>query len=146
MTISTNGLAFIEQFEGFRSTPYADSNGKPTIGIGTTIYPNGMAVTLLDAEISEETAREYLAYHLDKRVYPVLEKYTLNQNQLDSLCSFVYNEGAGNFNISNLKLRLDCDINDPAIRDEFSRWVYCNHKVLEGLVKRRKAEADLYFS
>jgi lysozyme len=42
--------------------------------------------------------------------------------------------------------KLKVNPNDPAIRDEFMKWVYGGGVVLPGLVTRRKAEADLYFS
>jgi len=35
--------------------------------------------------------------------------------------------------------------NDPTIRKEFERWIYAGGKVLNGLVRRRKEEAELYF-
>jgi lysozyme len=41
---------------------------------------------------------------------------------------------------------LKVDPDDPEIRNEFNRWIHGGGKVLPGLVTRRKAEADLYFS
>jgi len=37
MTLSANGLKFIEQHEGYSSTVYKDSAGNPTIGYGHLI-------------------------------------------------------------------------------------------------------------
>ena len=34
---------------------------------------------------------------------------------------------------------------DESIRDEFMKWVQAGGKILDGLVARRNAEADLYF-
>jgi lysozyme len=60
--------------------------------------------------------------------------------------SFAYNVGVGALGDSTLLKKLKVNPNDPAIRDEFMKWVYAGGVVLPGLVTRRKAEADLYFS
>jgi lysozyme len=36
--------------------------------------------------------------------------------------------------------------NDPTIRAEFNKWTKAGGKTLRGLVTRRNAEADLYFT
>ena len=56
-----------------------------------------------------------------------------------------YNIGIGNFDLSTLKKKVIANPNDPAIRDEFMKWVSSKGKQLPGLVKRREAEANLYF-
>jgi lysozyme len=47
---------------------------------------------------------------------------------------------------STLLKKARIDVNDATIRDEFARWNKAGGKVLNGLVLRRKCEADLYFS
>ena len=47
--------------EGLKLKPYLCSAGVPTIGIGSTIYPDGTRVTMLDKEITEEQANEYFS-------------------------------------------------------------------------------------
>ena len=67
----------------------------------------------------------------------------ISQNQFDALCDFVFNCGSGNFKTSSL-LRL---INEKKFEEaalEFTKWTKGGGKVLPGLVKRRKAEADLF--
>lgn len=149
MKISDTGLKFLEQYEKFEPKPYAGKADKPgvcTIGIGTTHYPDGTKVTLNDPEITEAQAWEYVSHYLENIAYPELSKYALNQNQFDALCSFIYNEGLGNFNISSLKTKIEFNPSDETIRNEFSRWIYANHVIVNGLVSRRQAEAELYFS
>ena len=43
-SISKTGLDLISSFEGIRLNAYDDGVGVWTIGIGTTIYPNGVKV------------------------------------------------------------------------------------------------------
>jgi len=70
----------------------------------------------------------------------------INQNQFDALVSFVFNLGVGNFARSTLLRKIKSNPDDPTIRKEFERWVYAGGKVLNGLVRRRKEEANLYFT
>lgn len=70
----------------------------------------------------------------------------LTQNQFDALVSFVFNLGSGNFEKSTLRKKVLADPSDESIRAEFLKWTHSNGKPLTGLQKRRKAEADLYFS
>ncbi len=71
---------------------------------------------------------------------------TLRQQQFDALVSFTYNVGTGAFSTSTLLKKVRVNPDDPTIRDEFMRWVYVNGEVSQGLVNRREAEADFYFS
>ena len=73
-------------------------------------------------------------------------KSAINENQLGALTSFAFNAGTGNLQKSTLLKKVNANPNDPTIRDEFMRWTKAGGKVLNGLVTRRKAEADLYFT
>ncbi|SJN17960.1 Phage lysin  len=70
----------------------------------------------------------------------------LKQSQFDALVSFTYNLGATNLGKSTLLKRINQDPNDKRIADEFMKWDKAGGKVLPGLVRRRAAEAKLYFS
>ena len=70
-------------------------------------------------------------------------KVPVNQNQFDALVSHYYNTG-GSSTLFDL-------INKKAKKEEIYKWfteryITSDGKVLNGLIKRRKAEADLYFS
>ena len=147
MRPSKNCLALISNAEGFKSAPYADSGGVATIGYGTTIYPNGVRVTLKDKPITKEQAQEYLEYHCDmvaKQIEPLI-KVELNQNQIDALISFVYNEGTGQFRDSTLLKVINNNPNDfGKIKIQWLRWVYTDGVKLKGLEKRRNVEFLLY--
>ncbi len=144
MNVSQKGIDLIKQFEGLRLKAYQDSVGVWTIGYGTTVYPNGKRVKPGE-RISSLQAEEYIKVDINRRAAAIGE-LKVNQNQFDAIVSFAYNLGLGAWNKSTLRKKVIADNNDPAIRDEFMKWVNAGGKRLPGLVKRRKAEADLYFS
>ncbi len=146
MKISENGLNLIKQFEGFSSTPYLCPAKIPTIGGGSTYYPDGKKVTLQDKEITEEKAFEILEYIANKDFGSNINKVVkvpLNQNQFDALVSFAYNIGNGNFNSSTL-LRWLNQGNYKEASMQLLRWDKSKGIVLNGLTKRRKAEKALF--
>jgi len=65
--------------------------------------------------------------------------------QFDALTSFTYNLGSDAFGESTLLKMLKDNPNDSSIRDELKKWVYGGGTKLPGLVRRREAEADLYY-
>ena len=147
MNVSSDAIDLICKYEGFRARPYMDPVGIPTIGYGTTVYPDGNDVTMKDRPVSELQARCYLLGHVMRDVNSIMRlvEVDIQQRQLDALVSFVYNVGIGAFERSTLLRKLNRDPNDPSIEYEFSRWVLAGGRKLRGLVKRRDEEADLYF-
>lgn len=95
MNISTKGLIEIMSHEGVCLSPYLDSVGVWTIGVGITKYdgkdPQTMGAITIDQAIAMFKDR-IVAY-----VAPV-QKLGLNltQAQFDALVSFCYNVGPGN--------------------------------------------------
>lgn len=148
LQISDTAATIIANYEGFRSNPYLDPVGVPTIGYGTTYYPDGSRVKMTDDPITRKQALEYLKYHANADVMMMREliDVPLNQNQRDALTSFVYNIGISAFQRSTLLRKLNEDPNDETIINEFLRWTKAGGKELTGLKKRRKLEAELYFS
>lgn len=145
MTISQKGIDLITSFEAFEPNPYICPAGKCTIGYGTTLYKSGKKVTMQDPPITKEQAIAELLYHIENRCYHAIIGLSVNQNQFDALCSFIYNIGTGNFNSSTLRKLAVINPNDKAIAAEFAKWNKSGGKVLNGLVTRRKAESDMYF-
>lgn len=150
MNISKNGIDLIKEFEGLRLNAYLDTVGKPTIGYGTTLYPNNVAVKMGD-KITSIQAEEYLKYHLDNRVLPALNKLItipLSQNNVDALCSLIYNIGMGNF----AKYSVSKLIQQKSKPEEIeSAWLsICKERkngqlvINSGLLRRRKAEFALF--
>lgn len=144
MLISQKGLDLIKQFEGLRLRAYQDSVGVWTIGWGTTLYPDGKKVQPGD-KCTQEQAENYLRIDLNRRAAAV-GGIMVNQNQFDAILSFCYNLGLGAWNKSTLRKKIKHNPCDPAIETEFMKWVNAGGRRLNGLVKRRQAESDLYFS
>jgi len=144
---SDRGIGLIEEFEGFSPVMYLDPVGLPTIGFGTLIDRKEEEY-LLTAVINREEAETLLMAELipiERKLDKLVQK-PINQNQFDSLVSFCYNLGTGSLKRSTLLKKINLNPLDPTIRKEFERWVHAGGMVLTGLVRRRKAEADLYFT
>jgi len=145
MKTSQKGINLIVSFEGFSSKPYLDSAGIPTIGYGNTYYPGGKKVTMKDPAISKEKGID-----LFSTVLPTYEKIVnskikviLTQNQFDALVSHTYNTGGSDTLFSLINKKAD----EKAIRNWFTeKYITAAGKTLNGLIRRRKAEADLFFS
>lgn len=136
----------LKKFEGFRAEPYKDSAGIPTIGYGTTLYPNGTKVKMSDSSISKETAIEYVNYHIKNNVIPyIVSRVTvpITEAMFEALCSFVYNVGGGNFAKSTL-LQLLNKKDYGGAGGQFAEWTKAGGQTLAGLVSRRKDEFALY--
>lgn len=147
MIISSKLRELVKHFEGCKLTSYVCSAGHNTIGYGNTFYENGVKVKPGD-KITQQRAEELLDVILIKFVQQTNEliKSNVNQNQRDALTDFAYNCGVGNLRSSTLLKKVNADPNDKTIRDEFMKWNKGGGKVLNGLTRRREAEANLYFS
>ena len=154
VTINANCISLIKGFEGLVLHAYHGAADRPdvfTIGYGTIKYPpyylNGKMVALADPPITEAQAENFLYYEVSQKsaAIDLLLRDDLNPNQYGALVSFAYNLGDGALKQSTLRKKVNLNPSDPTIRDEFMRWVHSNGEVVPGLIRRRKAEADLYF-
>jgi lysozyme len=154
-TLSPKGEQLIKGFEALRLKPYYDDANIPTIGWGTTRYEDGKAVTIRDRMITKERADQLFRFEAQAKSYSLAEalhhhNIKLNQNQFDSLVSFAYNVGIGGLLTSTLFRLIEIDPGNPEIRGAFLMWVkitvHGKKVVSQGLVSRRKKEADYYFS
>jgi len=147
-SVSKKCVDLIKSFEGYFSKPYLCPAGVPTIGYGTILYPNGKRVSLRDEPCTELQAEEWLMYEVNMKARKVDAMTTdgVTQNQFDALVSFAYNLGEGALQKSTLLRKVNSNPNDESIKAEFMRWVNANGKKLGGLVRRRAAESDLYFT
>lgn len=134
----------IASFEGKRLKAYQDSVGVWTIGYGTTFYPDGSKVKQGDS-ITEEKADFLLKWQVLEKSAGVAKLVDVSQNKFDALVSFAYNLGLGALKKSTLLKKVLVNPNDPSIEAEFLKWNKANGIVLNGLTKRRQAEADLFF-
>jgi lysozyme len=148
MKISQTGIDLIKSFEGLKLDAYLCSSKIPTIGYGNTFYPNKTRVKLGDKLKNKQEAEELLKLALieyEKNVSALFYNVILNQNQFDALVSFAYNLGVGALAGSTLFRKIKINTNDQTIALEFARWNLSAGVKSNGLIKRRKAEAKLYF-
>lgn len=158
--INLRGLQIIEDFEGLYLEPYLCPAGIPTIGIGTTVYPDGTKVKLDDPRIEVSKAIEYLENDL-KYFQNVIDNFItkhglyVGDNKFSALVSFAYNCGTSPI-ITEGKLMHDGLINQDSEKIKRAFMAYTKATVIKngvakkvelpGLVRRRKAEMDLFFS
>lgn len=147
MKTGTQGVELIKHYEGLRLKPYLCPAGIPTIGYGSTQYPDGRKVTLVDRPLTEEEADSLLAATLvpfERDVERMLE-VKVTQRMFDALVSFAYNLGAAALRGSTLLKKLNQGDKDGAAA-EFGKWINAGGKPLPGLIKRRESEKRLFLS
>jgi lysozyme len=140
-------IELIKKFEGCKLVAYQCSAKIWTIGFGSTFYENGSKVQPGDT-ITQHRAESLLLITANKFAVEVrkLVKSNLNDKQMAALISFAFNLGIGALNKSTLLKLVNSNPSSPQIRNEFMKWINAGGKPLNGLIRRRKAEADLYFS
>ena len=139
MKISNEGLALIKKFEGCELTAYKCAAGVWTIGYGhiKDVY-EGQTITQSEAEsMLQHEMEEYEGYINSSVTVP------LTQNQFDALVSWVFNLGAGNLRASTL-LKVVNLSDMECVPAQIKIWNKAGGKVLDGLIRRREAEALLW--
>ena len=139
MEISKEGLSLIKKFEGCELEAYLCPAGRWTIGFGTIKgVKEGDRINQDEAEhLLLEEMPEYEGYINN------LVKVPSKQYQFDALCAWVFNLGSGNLQESTL-LRVLNDGKYDEVPAQIRRWNKANGKVLNGLVRRREAEAIMF--
>lgn len=142
-------IELIKYFEGCRLDAYQDSVGVWTIGYGHT------AGAFKGDSISQSDADRLLGLdlaHAEAAVLQLTLPLQLTDCELAALMSFVFNIGSEALRTSTLLRRLrsgeasvygsNTDFRGPV--SEFLKWNHAGGKVLDGLTKRRLAEAQLF--
>lgn len=147
--IGPAGLALIKRFEGcakkrsdgrFEAYPDPGTGGDPwTIGWGATGKGVARGTVWTQAQCDQRLEQDLLRFSRD--VARVLGTAPTSQNQFDALVSFHYNTGAV-AKATLTKLHKAGDF--AAAKAEFGKWVHAGGRRLNGLVRRRDAEASLY--
>ena len=139
MKTAQKGLELIKHFEGCELTAYKCPAGVWTIGYGHIKgVSEGMTITQEQAE--QMLLDELVEY---ENYINELVSVGLSQNQFDALVSWVYNLGPSNLRSSTLlKVLNSGDYN--GVPAQIMRWNKAGGKVLEGLTRRREAEARLF--
>ena len=139
METSQEGLSLIKKFEGCKLEAYKCAAGVWTIGYGSTDGVNeGMKISqeradmllLEDVEVFEEAVNK-------------LVEVNLEQNQFDALISWTFNLGETNLTNSTL-LKVLNNKDYEGVPAQIKRWNKAGGKVLQGLIRRREAEALLF--
>lgn len=141
MSCPPAALALIERFEGFAPMPYDDGYGFPTIGWGHRIQPGedfsaGLTRAAADRLLERDLAAAERAV---ARLCPV----PLTDNQRGALISFAFNAGAGTLQRATFRqclLRRDYADVPPGL----VKYVYSAGRRSPGLLRRRRAEAELF--
>lgn len=135
-----NFVEKIKEFEGFRSRAYKCPAGVWTIGYGRTENVKSGDIT---NKASEETWLRIRLARDEKEVSSYLKEHgykSVKEYQLQSLTSFTYNCGLGNF----YKLTDNGNRTLKQIGEMINAYNKGGGKVLAGLVKRREWETDLF--
>lgn len=146
MNATPGGIALIHRWESLRLAAYLDSGGLPTIGWGTTKYPDGRRVKMGDTCTADQ-ADAWFRFDLGRTERDVdsLTRDDVTPRQFDALVSLTYNIGGGAYRGSTLRRLVNANPNDSGIRGQFMRWIYDDGVPVPGLKNRRQAEADHYF-
>jgi len=132
------------KYEGYESRPYLCPAVVPTIGYGSTFYPSGKKVTLLDPPITKTQAKKLLIHTLSTIYAPAVKKLCpiLEGDSFFAILDFTYNLGIGALQSSTLRKKINSGDIEGA-KKELMRWVYGGGKPLLGLVRRRSDEVAL---
>ena len=139
MRTGRDGVELIRHFEGCRFDAYLCPAGVWTIGYGHT------ADVKEGDSIDQEAAEAFLIEDLEKFEQAVMRlvEVPLTQQQFDALVSWTFNLGAGNLAESTLLRKLN-NYQYAEVPEQMMRWVRAGGQVLDGLVRRRAAEAALF--
>lgn len=143
--VSQQTTDLVAKFEGFSATVYLDAVKIPTVGFGHVVKPG----ETFKKPITEVQAKNILAQDLVTAQQSVLDlvKVKLNDNQISSLTSWVFNLGGEALAGSTLLKLLNVG-NYQGAANEFDKWVHAGTppQVLPGLVTRRAEEKALFLN
>jgi len=155
MAICQEALDLIVEFEGCLKkvgpdlyAPYLDPIGIPTIGIGSIWRADGTRVQMSDPPITRAKCVELMQLELTKKCEPAVDRLIavkMHPFMRGALVSFAYNLGEGALRGSNLRRVINAR-QWSQVPGEFAKWRMAGGRVFAGLVRRRKAEADLFMA
>lgn len=139
--------ALVRQFEGFKLTPYYDSAGYPTVGVGHLLSHERYADLGQWPSITPEQAEAFLEADLAPALLwvPRLIKAKLTDQQWGALGDFIFNLGSGALQRSTLRNMLNRGDYEGAA-NEFPKWNKAGGIVRSGLTRRRLAERQMFLS
>jgi len=134
-------IDLIAVFEGFSGTPYVCAGGYTTIGYGHVIRDHER----FDEPSTQDQGRTLLRKHagIAARGVAALTHVPLTDGEYGVLVSFVFNLGAGNYQRSTLRMKLNRG-EYIAAAEEFWKWRRAGGIILRGLVRRHPAEKAMF--
>lgn len=152
--LGPKGLTLIKGFETLQLRAYAATPDELARGIWTIGYGHTQGVHKGDICTEAQADAWLLEDCTDaERAVHILVKVPINQHQYDALVSFAFNVGgdidadsiAEGLGDSTLLRKLNGGDYVGAAQ-EFPKWCKQNGKVLQGLVRRRAAEQNLFLT
>ena len=167
MKVSKAGEDLMHFFEGYRNKPYRCSAAIWTVGWGHAMYADQLALPNVrkegytglirsDYQLKEGDARVWSKDELvelfkvdintfERGVLRLSPNLASHQSKFDSVVSFAYNAGLGNYQRSTIRIKVNRGDWEGAA-EAFMSWTKAGGKEVSGLVKRRKAEVALFLS
>ena len=139
-TINQAGLQLIEDFEGLKLKVYKDPVSIPTVGYGHVVRIQDELK--VGDTITRERAEDFLKEDLtvaERAVRSAFGAGTLTDNQFSSLVSFGFNLGP-----ENLRKLIKNGL--QSVPQRLLLFNRAGGHELPGLVRRRKAERDLFLT
>lgn len=123
MSLTTKILKFEE---GYRATPYVDTEGYPTVGIGTKIGPKGAPIEQYTFTVGEKAAEALLEQELESIIWqlPINVNKTTNEYRKSILYSMTYQLGvSGVLKFKNMWMAIEAEDWDEAAKEALdSKW------------------------
>jgi len=142
MMPSTKCADFIKGYEACRLKAYMPTpNDVPTIGWGSTGPDIRLGMTWTQQQADDRFASDLARF--GAKVSDLIGAAPTKQNEFDAMTSLAYNIGTGNFASSTVLRKHKAGDHDGAAA-AFSLWNKQKGVVLNGLTKRRAAEAAMY--
>ena len=140
-TTTQRGIDLIKSFEGFRGTAYKAVPSEPYYTIGFGHYSKNVKATdTITRSQAENLLRDDLKVY-ESKVNIFDSEYHWTSNEFDALVSFCYNVG------SIVQLTQNGTRTKTQIANAMSRYIKdVSGKPLQGLIRRRKAEHDLFIT
>jgi len=143
--VLTLSAELAKPFEGLRLKAYHDPVGYPTQGYGRLLSRTPWAPLEGYPDIDEHTAEEWLKADMARAVRAAIRLCPGAESpaQLAALADFAFNCGGGNLQVSTLRKKVNRgDFGGAA--QEFQKWVFARGVKLPGLVRRRRAESEVF--
>nr|WP_309504268.1 lysozyme [uncultured Roseovarius sp.] len=147
MKVNQRTIDLIKEFEGFRAAAYRDAAGVLTIGYGTTARA-GVGIDPRPGQIITQAEAEwYLEKAVSKFADAIRPHITaeINENEFGAFVSLAYNIGPGAFKRSSALRHFNAG-DKAAAAKAMTLWNKAGGKVLAGLVRRRRAEVELFLT